>query len=185
MPLKTWAPYDRLLAEDLNSNAQYLAGSGILLPGAWSRTPGAVVAAPAINVYTELKLGAPPAGADPLGFWQSGTGRVKVPTGLAGLYLFTATVHMGAPVGTSSTAAHTAQAQVVGSISPGTPEAVASWARFDTATSLGAAFSLLRMMAVAEEWYVQVNPRGSAGVNGQVAAWAITRLGEGVGAIGA
>jgi hypothetical protein len=101
MPLKTWAPYDRLVAEDLNAAMAYASGQG-LLPGAVCRVPGA----PATIANTSnalMNLGAPPAGSDPLGYYVA-PDTIRVPVGLAGLHLLWANCSSSAPVGTSSAA---------------------------------------------------------------------------------
>lgn len=183
MPLKTWAPYDRLTAEDLNGATAYLAGQGLALPGAVGE-----VAGPAISITTnqsgELDLGQPAAGMDPLGYWQS-TGRLKVPAGLGGVHLLAATLQGTAPNGTTTATGAFAQAVLVGGIGAGVGEPVATWQRYESAGVQGSAFALIRSMADQEEWYIQVIPRVADGVSVRVVAWSILRLASLVGGFGA
>lgn len=181
--MKTWAPYDRLLAEDLNGLAQYLAGAGIAYPGVVCKVAGPLTA-PAVNTTQECQLGAPAAGTDPLGYYQSGNRRLKVPAGLAGLHLVTFTVQGTAPAGTASNAGAFAHATLVGSLGVGVAEPMGSWARFDSTAQQGVTAVYVRLMADLEEWYVQANPRVVAGVDFAVKAWSILRLGPKLGAIG-
>lgn len=83
MPLKTWAPYERLTATDLN--AAFAWATNHPLPGVICGT-GVSTSIP-MTTGAELKPAAPAAADDPLGFWNPGTSRLVVPPGLGGLYL--------------------------------------------------------------------------------------------------
>ena len=86
MPLKTWAPYDRLLAGDLNAN--FTAAVRHPLPGVYvgQGSPVSIAA----NATTEVPGAAPISWQDPLGYWSSG--RVVIPPSWGGIYQVSATV---------------------------------------------------------------------------------------------
>lgn len=183
MALKTWAPYDRLIAEDLNGALGYATGQGLALPGAVCKVAGAAITLTA-NAATDVALGVPAAGQDPLGYHVPANGRVKIPAGLGGLYLFTVSVVAGAPAGTASTAGHVAQVDLIHSLGVSTVEPLGTFARFDTTVPLGLVGSVVRVMADLEEWIVRMTARGSNGTGAQVKAWSIVRLASVVGAFG-
>jgi hypothetical protein len=88
MPLKTWAPYDRLTAADLNANFLYAVGHPV--PGAFAAYNPTPTNITPIDTWIETKCITPTAGSDPLGFWNPTSSRLVVPAGYGGVYLLAA-----------------------------------------------------------------------------------------------
>jgi hypothetical protein len=87
MPLKTWAPNERLTAGDLNANFALVASGQ--MPGV---VCGATVTGIALVVSTPVEIKPTAPSVDTNGYWNATTSRVVIPAGLAGLYLVTATI---------------------------------------------------------------------------------------------
>ena len=175
MPLKTWADKERLEAADLN--AAFAWSQELTLPGAWSVTQGADTGTIVSGAYKTPPLGAPPAGADPLGMWQS-DGRLLIPAGWGGLWTFTAVgfinlVTAGSQGRLFVTGMGTGARQGVGS----GVDSVASttmWNVCWTAPAIaGAAI------------FLEASPQNSDASTCQVNAWSMIRHGRGLGAPGA
>lgn len=181
MALKTWAPYERLLAGDLNTAYRYAAGEGAIV-GAVSKVAGPVVAAPVANTRTEVQLGAPAAGSDPLGFYVPATKRMKCPIGYAGIYLLSASCNMTQAQAAASAAP--AQWDLMGVA--GLPGALAlgTFHAFTTTAPLGISSQVILPMAEGEEWYLTVTSRINVGINAYVPTWALIRIAPYLGAIG-
>lgn len=84
MPLRSWAPWDRLTAEDLN--AQFAIVTEGRMPGAFC--PSGSDVSVAANVATELAITEPADGDDVGGYWQS-NGRLVIPRGFGGWHTLT------------------------------------------------------------------------------------------------
>lgn len=81
--IKTWVPNELLRSADLN--AAFLTAAQGFMPGIMCpvgpNKPGL-----AAGAVTELPPGAPTGTNDQGGYWQAGTSRIVIPSGLGGLY---------------------------------------------------------------------------------------------------
>jgi hypothetical protein len=171
MPLKTWAPYERLLAEDLN--AAFAWSQDATLPGAWSLTAGGDTASTAANSYAEPKHGAPPAGADPYGIWQA-SGRLIIPAGMGGLWMYSNVV---------SATGGTTNDQVLTYINvDGVRLFLSSIGRY-TSTATPQTGTLVTMLNAGSVLYAEARPLASSAI-ANARTWSLMRLGRGVGAPG-
>lgn len=95
--IKTWIPNELLKSADLNT--AFLTAAQGYMPGAVCQT-GTGVAIVADAAAVELPMGAPNAGADHGGYYQSGIGRIVIPAGLGGWHLVSYSVtHTGGTKG--------------------------------------------------------------------------------------
>lgn len=92
MPLKVWAPYDRLDAADLNANFSLVAAGQ--MPGVYSGAVGAAATVTVAGGWTDLAPATPTIDAG--GFWNATTKRAVIPAGLGGLYLVVSTLGIAA-----------------------------------------------------------------------------------------
>lgn len=174
MPLKTWTPYERLLAEDLN--AAFAHATNHYLPGAVCG-PGATVSMTTVGTGYELKCAAPVAGADPLGFWDSSTSRLVVPSGQAGLYLAVGSAYFQNQAATGE--GEPRQLWLRGF----TPDVWQSTVQSSGTTPQHATVVAVGPLGAAANVFLTGTPQEAAACNGIPRGLALVRLGLGWGAI--
>ena len=173
MPLPTWADGARLYAADLN--AAFAWSQDQTLPGVIC--PEGPHAAPGAGATVELDFGAPVAANDPLGFYQSGTGRLVVPAGMGGLYLLVASL---AANGTSGD-------HVRWSISGGFTEGTwwAGTVKNGGTSTNPATLSAIGILAAGAAVHLSAQAFTSAASATRITAASLIRLGRGLGVPGA
>jgi hypothetical protein len=176
MSLKTWAPYDRLLAGDLNSAFSWSQDQ--TLPGAWSLNPGPDTASIASGAYGEVKLGPPPAGGDPLGYFQASTSRLLIPAGMGGMYQFAFVVN-----GSQAGALNDPMSLFL-NIDGVRQSAIGGGPRYTGGTAIATSTTVVMILNPGQVLYVEVRMLVSSGV-AAMRPWSLLRLGRGVGAAGA
>jgi hypothetical protein len=179
MPLKTWTDYERLEAPDLNGAFAWSQES--TLPGAWTATngaPGPDTGVIATNAYGEVRHTVPPAGADPFAIFQSANGRLVIPVGMGGLWLYSASVVGMQP----TTAGDTMQLYL--NIDGSRSVNLGSCARYTGASSNSASGTQALMLTAGQVLFLEVRMMTSSGV-ANCRRWSLIRLGRGIGAPGA
>jgi hypothetical protein len=170
MPLPTWAPYDRLEADDLN--AGFAWSQEATLPGAHSMTDGPTTASVASSAYGECKHGAPLALNDPLGIYRASDGRLVIPT--SGIWLYRAIVRAE-----DSGTADAAQIHLTldaGRVNVGSIQRRAG-------TQMTQAAIWLAPIVAGQVLMLECRALTSAGTFG-IRTWSIVRIGRGLGAPG-
>ena len=168
--MKTWAPYDRLIAADLNTGFAWANDQTI--PGAFSTALGAEESG-AANEYDELKHAQPPAGGDPLGIWQS-SGRLIIPAGMGGLWQYLQVV--GSYGGTATNATTTYMTV------DGVRYLIGSISRHAT-SSMPMTAGLVMFLNPGQVIYGEVRYITTGG-SALMRAWSLIRLGRGLGVPG-
>ena len=169
--MKTWAPYDRLLAGDLNAGFTWAQDQ--TLPGAFSTVLGAEKSG-AANEYNELPHGAPLAGADPLAIWQA-NGRLIIPAGYGGLWAYSQVI--------SSYGGTASHATTTYCVLDGTRLLIGSISRHAT-SGIPMTAGLVMLLNPGQVIYGECRYLTSGG-SSMLRAWSLVRLGRGVGAQGA
>ena len=176
--MKTWAPYDRLLAGDLNTAFSYANHSDIALPGALNWAGIAGVTIPATGSPLELKHGAPD--QDPLGIWQA-NGRLTIPAGCTGIWMYNATFHANAPSG----ATPGVPVQVYATIGAYAASSIASIARwYSGGQAPGSSGGFIKYLSAGQTLTVQAYAITVDGVSAKINDWAMIMLARRFGAFG-
>jgi len=171
MPLPTWAPYDRLEADDLN--AGFAWSQELTVPGAHSMTDGPTTASVASSAYGECKHGAPIAANDPLGIYRASDGRLVVPS--SGLWLYRAIVRA------EDNGANDA-CQIHLTLDAGRVNVGSIQRRSGTAMAQAAVW--LAPIVAGQVLFLECRSLTTAGTFG-IRSWSICRLARGFGAPGA
>lgn len=179
MPLKTWADYERLEAPDLNAALAW--SQELTLPGAWNAAhgaPGPDTPTIATNAYGEVKHQTPGAGQDPLAIFRASDGRLVIPVGWGGAWLYSASVAGMQP----TTAGDTMQLYL--NVDGARTVNLGSCARYTGASSNVAEGSQVLQLNAGQVLFLEVRMMSSSGV-ANCRRWSLVRLGRGLGVPGA
>lgn len=147
------------------------------IAGAATRNLGTNLSAPAINTTAAILLGAPSAGEDPLGFYNAG--KVTIPAGLGGVYIFDVYVQGTAPAGTASATLAYAVLRANFTNPASATELLGRWDRYDSGHVQGGHFTLVRPFVAGETIDLEVTMRIAAGTNIRTAGWSMQRIATG------
>lgn len=160
------------LSLNTHTHAPYVPSTTIL--GASTRVAG-TAQSPTVNTLTEYRHGAPAAGEDPNGFYQAGNGRLIIPAGMGGLYLYDVWMTGTAPVGTTSGQFAYAVAHL-NLVTAAVVETIMRWDRFDSGAEQGAHGQVLRVLAAGETLFINAHARIAAATSIRVSGWSLVRI---------